>query len=58
MTFNWAATDSFTFNERKAKKFVEFDDALVYAEEKRPYRNSTYIWKLTKGKPLKWMEVS
>ena len=53
MTYKWAATDSFTFNERKAKKFVDFDDALIYADKTRP----VYIWKLTKGDPIKWMEL-
>ena len=31
---------------------------LDYAEEKRPYHNSTYIWKLTEGKPLAWVEIA
>ena len=57
MNYKWAATHTLTFKEWKAEKFVEYQDALDYAEEKRPYK-STYIWKLTEGKPLAWVEIA
>ena len=57
-SFKWATTHTLTFKEWKAEKFVEYQDALDYAEEKRPYHNSTYIWKLTEGKPLAWVEIA
>ena len=57
MKYKWAATHTLTFKEWKAEKFVEYQDALDYAEEKRPYK-STYIWKLTEGKPLAWVEIA
>ena len=37
MNYKWAATHTLTFKEWKAEKFVEYQDALDYAEEKRPY---------------------
>ncbi len=58
MNYKWATTHTFTFKEWKAKKFVEYQDALDYANEKYPYENHTYIWKLTEGKPLKWVEIA
>ena len=52
--FKWAATETFTFKD--PKKFVEYGEAVAYAKERQPHTNSVYIWKLTTGKPIKWVE--
>tara|TARA_B100000945_G_scaffold146957_1_gene117665 strand:+ start:39 stop:212 length:174 start_codon:yes stop_codon:yes gene_type:complete len=52
--FKWAATETFTFKD--PKKFIEYGEAVAYAKERRPYANSVYIWKLTTGQPIKWVE--
>ena len=56
--FKWAATHTFNYSDSKANKFEEYQEALDYANENLPNHNSIYIWKLTKGKPLKWDEIA
>ncbi len=57
---NWALTYTFNYDDTYCQKFDEFRDASKAAhkwsieEEGAPI----YVWKLTKGNPIKWMEVS
>ena len=58
--FNWAVTDTWNFEMETSINFYEFENAKDYARTwlKEGHVNATYLWKLTTGNPIKWMEVS
>ncbi len=56
----WSLTISFNYDETYNREFETFDEAKTAAiawsndNEGCPI----YLWKLTTGNPIKWMEVS
>ena len=58
--FNWAVTDTWNFEEETSINFYELENDKDYARTwlKEGHVNTTYLWKLTTGNPIKWMEVS
>ncbi len=59
MNFNWAVTDTWDFKNHTCVNFIEFGNAKDYAKiQSRDSQLPVYIWKLTTGNPIKWMEVS
>lgn len=56
----WSLTISFKYDDTYNRQFESFDEAKETAYE---WSNDNegcpiYIWKLTTGNPIKWMEVS
>jgi len=56
----WALTYTFNYDDNEARLFKNFDDTLVEAKSwsKCELGAPIYVWKLTTGKPIKWMKVS
>ena len=57
MDFEWAVTSTFNFEEDTCVNFYEFANAKDYANILTKEVGSVYLWKLTDGNPIKWMEV-
>ena len=58
MNFEWAVTDTWHFEPETCTNFYEFANAKDYARIWAKEVGSVYLWKLTNGDPIKWMEVS
>ncbi len=57
--FKWILTQTFEFNDNNAEYFYEFDNAKKYANLwSKETQAPIYLWKVTTGNPIKWMEVS
>ena len=57
--FNWAVTDTWDYEKETCTSFYEFENAKDYAKiQSKDSQLPVYIWKLTTGNPIKWMEVS
>ena len=56
----WALTYTFNYDDNEARLFKNFDDTLAEAKSwsKCELGAPIYVWKLTTGKPIKWMKVS
>ena len=54
----WFLTTSFEFTEYPKWTFDEFDVALDTAHKLTHSVGNLYLWKETKGKPIKWMKVT
>ena len=54
----WALTTTFNFDKNEARLFESFDDAKEQAcLDAFKTGDSVYLWKLTKGNPIKWLKV-
>ena len=55
----WALTTTFNFDNNEARLFESFDDAKAEAITWSNCESgaSIYLWKLTKGNPIKWLKV-
>ena len=51
-------TTSFEFTEYPKWTFDEFDVALDTAHKLTQSVGNVYLWRETKGKPIKWMKVT
>ena len=59
MNFEWAVTDTWHFEPETCTNFYEFANAKDYARIwAKEVAGSVYLWKLTNGEPIKWMEVN
>ena len=59
MNFEWAVTDTWHFEPETCTNFYEFANAKDYARIwAKEAAGSVYLWKLTNGEPIKWMEVN
>ena len=59
MNFEWAVTDTWHFEPETCTNFYEFANAKDYARIwAKEVAGSVYLWKLTNGDPIKWMEVN
>ena len=56
-SFNWAITDTYHWEKATSIGFYEFGSAKHYAKNWSEEVGSVFIWKLTSGTPIKWMEV-
>ena len=57
-SFNWAITDTYHWEKATSIGFYEFGSAKHYAKNWSEEVGSVFIWKLTQGNPIKWMEVN
>ena len=57
MGFQWAITDTWDYEPETCVNFYEFANATDYARIWSKEVGSVFIWKLTNGDPIKWMEV-
>ena len=55
-SFKWAITDTFHWEKATSIGFYEFSSAKHYAKNWSEEVGSVFIWKLTSGNPIKWME--
>jgi len=54
----WFITDTFKFVNNPKWIFDDFDITLEKAHKLSQTRGNVYIWKETKGQPIKWMKVT
>ena len=54
----WFITETFEFSEYPKWTFNNFDVALDTAHKLTHSMCNMYIWKETKGQPIKWMKVT
>ena len=54
----WFITDTFKFVNNPKWIFDAFDVTLEKAHKLSQTRGNMYIWKETKGQPIKWMKVT
>ena len=56
----WALTYTFNYDDNEARLFKNFDDTLAEAKSWSKCESGApiYLWKLTTGKPIKWMKVT
>ncbi len=56
--FEWAVTNTWDYEKETCTSFYEFANAKDYAQIWAKEVGSVYLWKLTNGDPIKWMEVN
>ena len=56
--FEWAVTSTWDYEKETCTYFYEFANAKDYAQIRAKEVGSVYLWKLTDGNPVKWMEVN
>ncbi len=56
--FEWAVTSTWDYEKETCTNFYEFANAKDYARIWAKEVGSVYLWKLTNGDPIKWMEVN
>ena len=54
----WFITETFEFSEYPKWTFNNFDVALDTAHKLTHSVGNLYLWKETKGQPIKWMKVT
>ena len=54
----WFITDTFKFVDNPKCIFDDFDVTLESSHKLSKTRGNVYIWKETKGQPIKWMKVT
>ena len=54
----WFITDTFKFVDNPKWIFDDFDITLETAHKLSQTMGNLYIWKETKGQPIKWMKVT
>ena len=54
----WFITETFKFVDNPKWIFDDFDITLEKAHKLSQTRGNMYIWKETKGQPIKWMKVT